>query len=279
MKREMNRKVILVTGASSGIGKAIAQALIEEGHVVFGAARRLEAMRELQEKGGFTRPVDVTRDEQLTGLVGEIVDRHGRIDVLINNAGYSIYGALEETPPAEARALLEVNLLAYARLAQLVLPHMRERGEGTIINVGSVAGFISIPTNGWYCASKFALEGLTDSLRMEVRHLGIRVVLIEPEVIHTNFGERALDSLQGGRPIEAYAHFRENWKAIVPDAFRKGGAPEKVAHIVRKILRKKRPKSRYFVPARGRVLVLAKKMLPASWVDFLTLFILRRLAP
>lgn len=232
-------------------------------------------MRDLKKKGVRVRSVDVTNDDQLAEVINEIITEHGRIDGLINNAGVNIYGSLEETPASEAKALFELNVFAYARAAQLVLPHMRERRSGHIINVGSLAGYIVIPTNGWYCASKFAIEALTDALRMEVRNLGIKVVLIEPEIIKTNIGSRALESLQRYSLIEDYDSFNSKWQTMVPDSMNKGVSPKLVAKTILKALQRKNPKSRYFVPAYSRLIPVIKKVLPDGWIDRLTLSVLK----
>ena len=271
----MDKQIMVVTGASSGIGKATASLLNKRGYVVYGIARGLKAMGDLQVEGVKVKSVDVTNDNQLSELVNGIIEKHGRIDGLINNAGANIFGALEETPTSEARKLFDLNVFAYARAIQLVLPHMRRRRSGFIINVGSVAGFMVIPANGWYCASKFATEALTDALRMEVRHLGIRVVLIEPEVIKTNIGERGLESLDRYSPIDDYQFFSSKWTVMVPKSIRDGAEPELVARAILRALRAKRPRLRYFVPSYSRIIPFLKRILPDKWTDRLTLFILK----
>ena len=171
--------VALITGASSGMGKDFALRLLSEGYVVYGAARRVERMREIETGGGVALTVDVTDDASLTAAVDRIIREQGRIDVLINSAGYGQMGALEDVPMDEARRQMEVNLIGVARLTQLCLPHMRARKSGRIINISSIGGKIATPLGGWYHASKFALEGYSDALRMEVRPFGIDVIVIE----------------------------------------------------------------------------------------------------
>jgi len=271
----MKKKVILVTGASSDIGKATVRLLHQEGHIVYGIGRRAEAMQDLQEAGVNVKTADVTNENTLKEIMKEILSKHNCIDALVNNAGINILGSIEETPAKEAKRLFEVNVFAYARLIQLALPHMRKQGTGTIINVGSVAGFIAIPGNGWYCASKFALEALTDTLRMEVRPLGIKVVLIEPEVIKTNIGARSLHSLKQYPLIEDYSYFMDKWPIMVPRSMAIGVSPEKVAKVILKALYAKRSYTRYYVPTYSYIIPFLKRLLPYSWIDRLTILIMR----
>ena len=169
-----------MTGASSGIGKDFAHRLINEGYLVYGAARRTDRMGGIKAAGGHVIALDVTDDTSILACVTQILSEQQRIDVLINNAGYGQYGALEDVPIDEGRRQMETNLLGPARLTQLILPHMRERSFGKIINISSIGGKCSSPLGGWYHASKFALEGYSDALRNEVRPFGIDVVVIEP---------------------------------------------------------------------------------------------------
>ena len=169
--------VVLITGASSGIGRATARQLHERGCRVYGAARRVERMADLQEAGIGVLPLDVTRSESACACVEAVVEREGRIDVLINNAGYGLYGAVEDVSLDDARRQLEVNLIGPALMTQLVLPYMRRQGRGRIVNVSSMAGKVYTAYGAWYHASKFGLEGWSDSLRLELKPFGIDVVL------------------------------------------------------------------------------------------------------
>src|SRR5437879_11777956 len=169
----MAAKVALVTGASSGIGASAARKLHDLGYVVYGAARRVERMKDLADAGIEVLPMDVTDQESMRDGVRRIIDAHGRIDVLVNNAGYGSYGAIEDVPLDEARAQFEVNVFGAAALIQLVTPHMRAQGSGRIINISSMGGKIYTPFGGWYHGTKFALEALSDSLRNELRPFGI----------------------------------------------------------------------------------------------------------
>ena len=180
MPKSLQRPVVLLTGASSGIGYDVAPLLVRYGYIVYGAARRVEKIEELASEGVKALSLDVTDEASMEAAVQQIIDAEGRIDVLINNAGYGSYGAIEDVPIDEARRQFEVNLFGLARLTQLVLPHMRARGSGRILNISSMAGRITSPLGAWYHATKYALEAFSDALRMEVEEFGIDVVIIEP---------------------------------------------------------------------------------------------------
>ena len=187
--------VVLITGASSGIGLSAAQLFSEKGWIVYGAARRLERMKSLESKGVRILPLDVTDDQSMQDCVQSVIQQAGRIDCLINNAGYGFFGAVENVPIEDARHQLEVNLVGLARMVQLVLPYMRQQKCGRIINVSSIAGRFSMPFGAWYHATKFAVEGWSESLRAEVKPFGIKVALIEPGPIKTDWGIIAADHL------------------------------------------------------------------------------------
>ncbi len=192
----MTERVALVTGASSGIGDATARRLAQSGYTVYAAARRAGRMDALQEQGIRTAALDVTDDASMVALTGKIIAETGRIDVLVNNAGYGSYGALEDVPIAEARRQFDVNIFGMARLTQLVLPHMRGQRDGYIVNISSVGGEMWEPLGSWYHATKFAVEGLSDSLRAEVSCFGIKVVVIEPGAIRTEWAAIAAGGLE-----------------------------------------------------------------------------------
>lgn len=222
--RETAGRVCLVTGASSGIGLATSLELLRAGHIVYGAARRVPRMAPIVAAGGHALPLDVTEEDDLQRVVGTVLDRHGRIDVLVNNAGSVVHGAVEDTPAAMARDLFEVNVFAPARLAQLVLPGMRVRGSGTIVNVSSIGGVIALPLGAWYYASKHALEAFSDTLRMEVEQFGVDVVVVRPGIIRTGFeadAARQLREISGhgpyGRMAEAMARAAETQGETEPE--------------------------------------------------------------
>lgn len=187
--------VVLITGASSGIGLAAAELFAKKGWTVFGAARRIERMQPLESVGVKILHLDVTDNQSMQDCVQSVIQQAGRIDCLINNAGYGFFGAVENVPIEDARHQLEVNLVGLARMVQLVLPYMRQQKSGRIINVSSIAGRYSMPFGAWYHATKFAVEGWSEALRAEVKPFGIKVSLIEPGPIKTNWGIIAADHL------------------------------------------------------------------------------------
>ncbi len=269
------RKVILVTGISAGIGRCMAVELIQQGHIVYGISRRLSAMKDLAEMGIHTRQADVTRENELTAVVDEILRNHGRIDVLVNNAGASLYGAIEETSISDAQALIDLNVMGYVRAARLVLPHMRKARSGMIINIGSLASTVVIPTNAWYCATKAALESLNDALRLEVRHLGIKVILVEPGIMKTDFGNSALQRSGQLTKIDEYAHFTSHWKTIVTSEIAKGMDPLIIARKVAGIVASGRPRHKYYIPGYMFIIPPLYKLIPGRLVDRISLFILQ----
>lgn len=201
-------KVILVTGASSGIGYDVAQTLAAQGHKVYAAARRVELMEPLKASGVQVLRMDVTDEASMKEGVEAILNREGRIDVLFNNAGYGYFGAVENVTMAEARRQVEVNVFGLARLCQLVLPAMRRQGFGRIINTSSIAGKAVVSFGAWYNVTKYAVEALSDALRIEVKPFGIDVVLIEPGPVKTDWGiiaARHLKESSAGTPYEQQA--------------------------------------------------------------------------
>ncbi len=241
------KKVILITGASSGIGKDTALQLIKEGHTVYGAARRVEKMKDLVEAGGHTLRLDITDPEQVKGAVAKIVEEQGRIDVLFNNAGYAVFGAVETVSMEDARRQFDVNLFGLAQITKEVLPHMRTQGSGTIINTSSMGGKMYTPLGAWYHATKHALEGWSDCLRLELAQFNIDVVLIEPGVIVTEFGDvmyQPMVERAQGTPYEQMGQSVAN--ATMELYERGGGSPTSViSHLVSRAVRAKRPKTRY----------------------------------
>jgi len=186
-----SKPTALVTGASSGIGKAIAKRLIEDGYHVYVAARSIDRMQDLASLGAVPLRMDISNEDEITAAVRTITGQSGGVDVLVNNAGFGLYGPVEEITIDEARYQFEVNLFGAARLTQLLLPAMRARRSGTIVNITSMGGKIYTVLGAWYHATKHALEGWSDSLRLELEPFGIRVVVVEPGQIETGFGETA----------------------------------------------------------------------------------------
>ena len=261
-------KNVLITGASSGIGRATALYLAEKGYSVIGTSRSAERLAPLQAESSKRRlPITtVELDIDTAGVVEEmlplLVREHGGINVLVNNAGYGLWGPLEGLSIEELKAQFETNFFAPFRLIKAVLPGMVERGTGTIVNISSIEGRIGTPFNGAYAASKFALEGLSESLRVELRPLGIHVTVVEPGLFRTSFfdnqviAERAdSEDLPYGPYLERYRVRRRRFDWLAAD-------PIKVAKVVHKIVRSRRPGFRYAVGPEARLGTLAARFLP-----------------
>lgn len=267
----MPTKVALVTGGSSGIGAETAAALNAAGFTVYAAARRTAHMAALNASGIKTISLDITDDASVTAAVDHIIDAEGRIDALINNAGYGSYGALEDTPLSEAQAQFDVNVFGLARLSQLVLPHMRAQGNGTIVNVSSMGGRLATPLGCWYHASKYAVEGLSDALRLEAEPLGIHVVLVEPGSIQTDWGAIAADKLvatSGSGPYERQAHaVADRLRASSQPGARLTSPPTVIAKAITRACTARRPKTRYVVGAGARPLIALSRLLPDRTFD------------
>lgn len=258
------KKTVLITGASSGMGKVTALKLIQQGHTVYGAARRMERMQELVEAGGHAIAMDVTDEAQLQQAVSRVVQEQGRIDVLINNAGYGSYGSVEETTIADARRQFDVNIFGLARLTQLVIPHMRSQGSGKIINISSMGGKIYTPLGAWYHASKHALEGWSDCLRLELKPFDIDVVIIEPGLIETEFGEVVLDPMLERSGKGPYQKLTRAVAASLNDLYAKKGAaspPTVVADAIAKAVDASRPRTRYAIGKMAKPLIFIRKYL------------------
>ena len=199
------KKVALVTGASSGMGESTAILLNQQGYKVYGAARRTNEMKSLESKGISVISLDLTQDKSIVTCVNTILEKEGRIDILINNAGYGSYGAIEDVSIDEARRQFEVNIFGLARITQLVLPAMRKNKSGRIVNISSMGGKIYTPYGGWYHATKHALEGWSDCLRLEVKPFGVDVVIVEPGGIKTPWGLIAAEHLKKTSGEGAYS--------------------------------------------------------------------------
>ncbi len=242
------KRVALVTGGSSGIGEATAEALAKEGYVVYAAARRVERMERLKPFGCIPIKMDVTKDEDLTRVVDQITCDHGGVDILVNNAGLSVYGSVEEVPVDTARYQFDVNFFGLGRLTQLVLPHMREQGWGKIVNVSSGEGKVHAPLAAWYVASKFALEGFSDCLRAETAQFGIDVVVIEPGAIDTEITGGFIDPLletSGSGPYASIAQGMAAWFRNMSAERGTASPPSLIADTIMEAVTAARPKTRY----------------------------------
>lgn len=239
-------KVALITGASAGIGKETAKQLQQAGYTVYGAARRIEKMTDLQALGVKVIAMDVTSEESMTLGVKQILEAEGSIDILVNNAGFGSYGAFEEVPVADARYQMEVNVFGAARLTQLVLPSMIENNYGKIVNISSIGGKIASALGGWYHASKFALEALSDSLRNEVKQFGVDVIVIEPGGIKSEWAAIAAENLlklSGHGRYKSMAEGLANMFNGVVDAV--SPEPKIIADLIEEAITAEEPETRY----------------------------------
>lgn len=261
--------VVLITGASSGIGMATALYMAERGYRVVGTSREKERLAALEaeaaQRGLLIAGVelDINSGAGLGDALGAVVEEHGPIHVLVNNAGYGLFGPVQTLSTDELRAQFETNVFAVARLIRAVLPGMIHRGGGTIVNVSSILGRIGAPFHGAYASSKFALEGLTESLRTEVWPLGVRVVLVEPGLVSTAFPENQLmaDGI-GSDDGVPYARYVQAYRGRARGAFDRGRSPAVVAKVIHGIVRSRRPRFRYPVGMDSRFGSLAARVLP-----------------
>jgi short-subunit dehydrogenase len=249
-------KTVLVTGASSGIGAAVARTLQTRGFTVFGTTREVgpDSPREIP-----MLVLDVASDDSVRACVDEVVSRTGRLDVLVNNAGYALMGAAEETRVAEAKAQFETNFFGVVRMVNTVLPGMRQAGSGTILNIGSLAGLTAIPFIAFYSATKYALEAYSEALWYECRPFGIAVTLIEPGWVHTGIGHA---SQIAAEPLTAYDAPRTRAIAAINRAIGEGISSDLVATAVRRALESPRPRLRYRVGTSARWLPRLKNAVP-----------------
>ncbi len=253
----------LVTGASSGMGKTIAGRLIADGYLVYVAARSVEKMADLAALGAIPLRMDISKEDDIVAAVRTITEKSGGVDVLVNNAGFGLYGPVEEIPLDEARYQFEVNVFGPARLTQLLLPAMRARGAGTIVNITSMGGKIYTVLGAWYHATKHALEGWSDSLRLELEPFGIRVVVIEPGLIETGFGDAASRGILERSGTGPYGKLAQRVAASIDRSYGSGQGtdPKVIADVVGKALLSARPKTRYAAGKYARMMIWVRKWL------------------
>jgi NAD(P)-dependent dehydrogenase (short-subunit alcohol dehydrogenase family) len=265
-------KAVLITGCSSGIGRATALRLVRSGWRVYATARRPEAIAELQDAGCRTLALDVTSEPSMSTAVEEMERAEGAVGVLINNAGYSQSGAIETVPIDAARRQFETNVFGLVRLTQLVLPKMRAQRWGKIVNVGSMGGRLTFPGGGYYHATKHALEAISDALRFELRGFGIDVILLEPGLITTDFGEVAAASMSENSSNatpdgeDPYAQFNATVGAVTKGAYdgplrRLGSGPERVAKAIEKALTRRRPPTRVTITPSAKLMLATRSVL------------------
>ncbi|NJL01972.1 MAG: SDR family NAD(P)-dependent oxidoreductase [Spirulinaceae cyanobacterium SM2_1_0] len=270
-------KVALVTGASSGIGKAIAERLIEDGITVIVAARSYDKMADLETRGAHRLHLDVTNEESIQNAVSEILTTYGVVDVLVNNAGFGCYGAVEDVTLDDARYQFEVNLFGLARLTQLLLPKMREKGAGKIINMSSMGGKVYAPLGAWYHASKHALEGWSDCLRLEVSQFGINVVIIEPGVIKTEFDDVLSGPMLKRSGAGAYGKMTQILAKATEENYAAGNAspPSVIADVVSKAVKASQPRTRYAAGKLAKPLIFIRTWLGDRFFDRIVMSMLK----
>jgi NAD(P)-dependent dehydrogenase (short-subunit alcohol dehydrogenase family) len=267
-------KPVLITGCSTGIGRATAEQLANDGWNVYATARKPESIQELAKTGAKTLALDVNDEGSMSSAVAEVEKDGGSIGALVNNAGYSQSGALETIPMDSVRRQFETNVFGLLRMCQLVLPGMRKEGEGRIVNISSMGGKLVFPGGGVYHATKHSVEALSDALRFEVGGFGIHVVIIEPGLIVTEFGETAAGSLDEVEDHGPYAKFNANVAKLTAEAYKGpmakfGGGPEKVANKIEKALTARKPDTRYKVtPSAGVIMTMRKAMTDRMWDRF-----------
>jgi NAD(P)-dependent dehydrogenase (short-subunit alcohol dehydrogenase family) len=261
-------KAILITGCSTGIGRASAERLAARGHTVYATARALDSIAELEQKGCRVLALDVTDEQSMQAAVGAVERAEGAVGTIVNNAGYSQSGAVEDVPMEQVRRQFETNVFGLVRMCQLVLPGMRRQGFGRIVNVSSMGGRLTFPGGGIYHATKHAVEAISDALRFEVRGFGVDVSIIEPGLIKTRFGETAVGSIdQAAAGDGPYAKFNEAVAATTANAYggpmaRMAAPPDAVARAVERAITSRRPRPRYVVTAGARVLLATRRVVP-----------------
>ena len=264
-----DKLTILITGCSTGIGRATAERLAAGGHTVYATARKLEAVADLEGKGCRTLALDVTDEASMEAAVARIDEESGGVDALVNNAGYSQSGAVETLAMDALRRQFETNVFGLVRLTQLVLPGMRERGFGRIVNISSMGANFTFPGGGAYHATKYALEAISDALRYEVEGFGIDVVVVQPGAIRTEFDRAAIASLENHEDSDdVYAEFNRKVGQATQEAYEKGpwkllgGEADDVAKVIEKAITSKRPRTRYHVTPSATLLIGQSHLMP-----------------
>ncbi|MBK5570787.1 oxidoreductase [Ensifer sp. SSB1] len=271
------RKTALVTGASSGMGKVIAKQLIKDGLTVIVAARRVEQMDDLRALGAHPVSLDVADEASRKSAVAEITQQFGGVDVLVNNAGFGLYGSVEDVPLSEARYQFDVNLFGAAALIQDLVPYMREKRAGKIINITSMGGKIYTPLGAWYHASKHALEGLSDCLRLELQQFGIEIVVVEPGVIQTAFANVMEGPMMKFSGNTAYGAMAKNVSKATTDSYEHGGgsSPQVIADVVSKAVKARKPKTRYAAGKFANMMINIRKWFGDRAFDRMILWTVR----
>jgi NAD(P)-dependent dehydrogenase (short-subunit alcohol dehydrogenase family) len=267
---------VLVTGCSSGIGRATAERLAARGFTVYATARRVESIADLEARGCRVLALDVTREASMRAAVEAVCEREGAVGALVNNAGYSQSGPIEEVPMDAVRRQFETNVFGLVRMCQLVLPGMRAQRRGRIVNVSSMGANFTFPGGGFYHATKYAVEAISDALRFEVKGFGVDVVIVQPGLIRTGFAEAATTAMDesGSTPLEGpYAAFNAAVAGSTVGVYesgplaRLGGGPETVARAIERAITARVPRIRYRVTPSARLLVGQHALIPARLWD------------
>lgn len=269
-RAQRNSKIVLITGATSGIGRATAVRLAEAGYRVFGAGRKPESLRALEQEGVEALPLDITRSASIAEARSEIVIRTGGhgVDILVNNAGFGVATPIELATDDDWRRQFETNVFGLAAVTRAFLPEMRKRGSGRIINISSINGRFTLPFLGLYNASKYAVESLSDALRMEIAGAGIRVVLVEPGPTRSEFADRAASHLATlDQTSSPYAAQLERVASIQAQFDKRSATADSVAAVIERAARARRPSARYVAPASAGVLLWLMTRLPTRWTD------------
>lgn len=270
----MVSKAVLITGCSSGIGHATAERLVTDGWTVYASARRSEVIDDLKQKGCETLSLDVTDEQSMSSAVAAVTEAEGAVGVLINNAGYSQSGAVESVPLDQIRRQFETNVFGLIRMCQLVLPGMRDQGWGKIVNIGSMGGRLTFPGGGIYHATKYSVEALSDAMRFETRGFGVDVILVEPGLIVTRFGETASGSVQETADGGPYERFNRRVAKLTEAAYKGpmaklGAGPEAVANAISRAITASRPKPRYAVTPSAHLLINQRRFTPDRLWDLM----------
>lgn len=267
-----DKKIVLVVGASSGFGELVSEKLLHLGYTVYAAARRVEKMKKIEALGGHPLKMDVTDEASVRAGVERIIAEKGRIDILLNNAGYGSYGMAECVPMVEAQHQFDTNVFGMGRVLQAVLPHMRAQKSGRIIITTSLVAHVSTVGIGWYAASKHALRALTDALRQEVKGLGISVSMIEPGIVKTEFDSVALDTMDKIDYPEDYKDIASGFRAVVEDSYVSCPGPESTVRAMVKAATAKYPKARYRTTADSKLYSTVKYLVSTRLFDAMVMF-------
>jgi NAD(P)-dependent dehydrogenase (short-subunit alcohol dehydrogenase family) len=270
-------KAVLITGCSSGIGRATAERLAGAGHTVYATARRMESIADLEGRGCKLLALDVNDEESMAAAVRSVEDAEGAVGALVNNAGYSQSGAVEDVPMDQIRRQFETNVFGLVRMCQLALPGMRRQGFGRIVNVSSMGGRLTFPGGGFYHATKYSVEAISDALRFEVRAFGVGVAIIEPGLITTDFGNTASASVAEATDHSGpYAEFNAVVASTTKNVYEEGpmrhlgGGPDTVARAIEKAITARRPRARYRVTPSAKMSIVTRRLMPdRAWDVFL----------